>query len=147
MDFYLFASNKDSGEPYPHNKAGNFIISLPHGLDLQGEWEVSLSEIILNRPVQNDTDTRHIFVCSPMVNHSVVGKHEYPVLRRVPLKKQGRQIDIFSAEQFYPINSFRLSYLHIYFLNDQYKLQEFEQADVTDILLHFRKKPLRICSS
>jgi len=146
MEFYVHVSNVDSDEPYPHNRAGNFIIRLPRTIELTGEWEMSLAQIHFKRNVDKTSDPRHIFVCTDIVDGSVVGKAIHPILRDVGLKSQGYQIEEFVTEQFHRINHFWLQQLHIYFLGDEHTLVELKETDTTDIVLHFRRKPLRICS-
>lgn len=144
MDFYLYASSKDSKEGFPYDRAGNFIVELPKEIILDGQWEVSLSEIALYR-TPKDQDPRHIYICSPIVDTSICGQFQYPILRRIPLKKQSRQLEEYTTEYFFPVNQTRLKRLNIYTLDDKLGTELFNASDILDITLHFRRKPLRLC--
>ncbi len=145
MDFYVFASSRDSKEDFPFNRAGNFIVELPREIILEGQWEVSISELALFR-VPEARDPRHIYVCTPIIDSSVCGQFQYPVLRRIPLKKQSRQFEEYITEHFFPLNHTRLQRLHIYLLDDILAQEFLGSGDILDITLHFRRKPLRVCT-
>ncbi len=145
MDFYLFVSSKDSKEEFPLDTAGNFIIELPKEIILEGQWEVSICELGLYR-LPKASDPRHIYICSPVVDLSRVDQFLYPILRRVPLKPQGTQIENYTTEHFYTVNHTRIQRLHIYAIDEKLSTKFFNKEAILDLTLHFRRKPLRVCS-
>ena len=62
MSFYVTLPSDSSLKYFPDNKISNFITQLPTPINLSGEWEVGLSEIIYPHSWFNVNEYRNSFV-------------------------------------------------------------------------------------
>ena len=52
-DFYLCLPSNSSLSNFPQNNAGHFFTSLPKSINIEGEFEIGLSEIIFSNSYYN----------------------------------------------------------------------------------------------
>ena len=52
-DFYLCLPSNSSLNNFPDNQAGHFFTSLPKSINIEGEFEIGLSEIIFSNSYYN----------------------------------------------------------------------------------------------
>ena len=79
MAHYMFLSNTHSSLHHPGNTPGDFIVRLPKSFTLQGHWECALVEVSIPLPYH-----QRLYICSDIIQDSVVGNTLYPVLRSIP---------------------------------------------------------------
>lgn len=61
MAFYVTVPSDSSAQYFADNKVSHFTVQLPSPLDLKGEWEVGLSEIIYPHSWLNVNETNNYF--------------------------------------------------------------------------------------
>ncbi|GBM63967.1 hypothetical protein AVEN_85660-1 [Araneus ventricosus] len=61
MSFYVTLPSDSSQHFFPDNKVSNYVTQLPSPIALQGEWEVSLAEIIYPHTWHNVNNTNNLF--------------------------------------------------------------------------------------
>jgi len=74
--------SSDSKQSYTNNQTN---VHLPTPLVLRGNWTVALTELTMSQWNRNNFKPE-LFLCSDIVDHTVVGESEIPLLRRVYMK-------------------------------------------------------------
>jgi len=91
MSIRIVLRSSDSKHYHQTNKTWDFSVHLPTPSTLTGNWTVALTEFTISR-WNKKTFNPELYVCSDIVDHTVVGKAEIPLLRRVYVKGAGNQI-------------------------------------------------------
>ena len=78
MGFYVLLSSQDGKQLYSGNSGSEFIVQLPHQLNLPAEWEVSLRDIYIQ-----SQDAQRLLVCYDVVDYTIVSNLLRPLLRGV----------------------------------------------------------------
>lgn len=77
MSFYVTLPSDSSLQYFPENKISHFTTQLPTSIELKGEWEVGLSEIIYPHSWNNINDSNNLFSYEDD-SGSVITKHISP---------------------------------------------------------------------
>ncbi len=94
--FYTFLCSADCKDYFPHNNASSFYAKPPNPFSfIDGQWEVALCELkILGVDDKSDGSGRFLLCCD-LVQQSVVGGDQFPVLYEISLKKGENRIVTF----------------------------------------------------
>ncbi len=114
MEFYLYTSKN--------------ILNLPKVLELEGTWEVAVTEI-LGRVTQS------CYLCADFVEPSIVDHSQLGVIRK--LYRSTTLSKTFDREEFHTINRNRLGQLHLFLIDFEGNRIENKTFEV---VLHFRLK-------
>lgn len=105
----------------------NGRVQLPKDLNLNGEWEVALSEI------HTSTDQKYLLVTADFVDSLIVGDRIVKLLRKV------HRFDL----AFYNLYYVRVVSRYIHCLNIQiFNENNIEISEEVDLVLHFRSRSL-----
>lgn len=137
--FYLHTGNIFSQLRYPHNLAGNFVVDLPRTIYFNGNWEVGISDISLERIFPESVLGEH-YICSDIVETSIVGIYNLPFLRSFMLVDEERQHFCFDSLHYFKINTNFIQNLHFYFLDSKNKKEILNRDDKIFLTLHFRRQ-------
>jgi len=137
MSIRMVLRSSDSKHFHPNNTTGDFNVHLPVPLDFTGNWTVALTKFTISR-WSKKTFKPELYVCSDVVEHTVVGESEIPLLRRVYVKGAGNQI--FDTPYQVPLRITELSDLRVYIRNVDNVPASFLQGEVS-VTLVFRRLP------
>ena len=133
---YLFLSSSDSIPHHPSNMTQDFILELHKPLELEGEWEVALTDIIYE---EQPFAGRVVVVYSDLCGESYIGERMGPVLRPMLASRKSRRSEVFQAPYYVPVAVTSVSRIRVYI-----KDREMNQLSVTNrptvCSLHLRRK-------
>ena len=131
MDSYIILRSDDNKEMFPENRPYDFVTQLPFQLILDGTWEIGLTEITLS----NEDVSRDLYVCSNLVDESIVGQYQMKILRRVVFSISNQmENQIFNLPYFLPIRVRNTKTVHVFIKDRQDELASFLTKPVTVVL-------------
>ena len=100
--FYTFLCSADCKDYFPNNNASSFYAKPPNPFSfIDGQWEVALCELkILGVDDKSDGSGRFLLCCD-LVQQSVVGGDQFPVLYEISLKKGENRIETSVKNRMY----------------------------------------------
>ena len=138
MDTYMFLSSDDSDDIFMDNKPYDFTTQIPFFMNMDSSWEIALAQITIEGIP--DESLRQLFVCSNLVEESIVGCSQLRILRRILLNQSStsRENEIFISPFFIPVclRSSNLVRIYITTRNGDPALFLSKPVSVT---LHFRR--------
>lgn len=135
--FYVYISSNDCTKIYPDNNTKSFIISLPHALNLHGQWSVGLVDINL-KVIKNPANT-DMYVCCNVVVDSYSNGGCISSLRRL-YKPRGLFEKYFNPVQYVPVvNTHEIQHLHFNILNTENLQPALFVKDPLKATLHFKR--------
>ena len=94
-----------------------FTTRLHRQLELEGDWDCALCDITFMPSFQQGAvPPPHIYICSSGVDESIVRERGYQVLRRIPIRGVGAEIDhTFNLAYYMPVSAHRLAAITVCF--------------------------------
>ena len=81
-EFYVTLLSNSSMQYFPDNKTSNFVTKLPRTLQLDGEWEVGLAEIVYSHAwynIRKGKNSAHVEIYAPDNLYLVFKTVEYSI--------------------------------------------------------------------
>jgi hypothetical protein len=128
---YLFLSSSDSLNIYPRNTACDFIVELPHIINLAGKWDVALSELYYT--TSGRLDDEYLLVYCDLCDDSYVYNSFAPILRRLP----ARRIPVLELSNFYfmPVKTNYIKQIRIHIRDEHGNIPSFIKQPLTCTLI------------
>ena len=136
MSLRMVLKSTDSTLFHPNNTTFSFRVHLPHPLNLDGAWTISLLEFSLDPGKTKQQVSLELFVCCNLCEDSIVGEREIPLLQRVYLEKQ----HIYQNPYEVPMKLGHFQDVHVYIRDAKPSPALFLSGEVTVTLL-LRKLP------
>lgn len=130
-EFYMYLSNDDSINYFPHNKAHDFRVIIPKQLNLDGEWLVALTEIITT--VES---TRFVNVFCDIIESQIIGDQYLKLISRVELNSLGKLIE---HPHYCKLETKNFHQIHMSLANEDGSLFK---AKKVYLVLHFKQKKI-----
>ena len=100
--FYCVIRNTDSKDRFPDNTQTSFRVKLDPPVTLLGKWGCGLTEITYNKQTFSSANgVASLYICSSMCDASHVGDKRLPLLRQVPIVRDGESDWV--TERFHPV--------------------------------------------
>lgn len=124
---FLYLSSDDSEIYFPDNKPNHFTVKLPGTLQLPGQWECALTEVVYHTEFKSPRPT-FLYICSDIVQVSYGCDALLPILRKVSVPGSLNMKSILSFPQnFYiPMSQDELQYITIYIKDEILEDPSFE---------------------
>lgn len=145
MDRYLYVSSDSSKTVYPDNNPESFTVHLEQPLDLPGTWYCGLKELYFSGEFKINkrglghlpkVAPQHLYVCTDIVEGTVVSGVYLPLLRRSVIRKKFEHT--FLEPYYFKVVNQRLSSITVYVLDHRLKPVVFKKGPLV-CLLHFKK--------
>jgi hypothetical protein len=95
---YLFLASSDSKEFYPENIPSQFIVQLPHILQLQGDWFCALRSF----DYRGDTVLPpELYICSDICEDSIVRNTQTSVLQYINTPEKTKSLSLQFKDPYY----------------------------------------------
>lgn len=137
MSVRMVLTSTDSSE-YFENKPHCFRVQLNKQIQFDGYWTVALTEFSTESLISSKKKSE-LFVCCDICEESIVGGKEAPLLRRIYLGKNPKNIT-YSQPYYIPVKIGQLQQIAIYITDRDGNLVSFLNGPVT-VTLHFKKIP------
>lgn len=142
MSFYIYLhSNAPSNQYNDQNNIFHFTNTLRKPVELDGDWEVALVELIY--PHLLSDSGLFYFVYSNIVDFTFVGSKQYEILRPIFLKNHNEDryesnIDRYTNPQYHKVIKNKFHSIEVQLASD---LDEIASLKIGDIILalHFKK--------
>ena len=128
---YFFLSSDDSKNYHPENSPHSFTIELPERLELNGNWEVSLSDINIK-----DTFDTTLYIYSDVGEYSYVNNSMEPILRVIYPSSYTKRV--FSTRYYIPVRSKNLGRISVYIRDRNGSIPQNFLKNI-ELTLHLRK--------
>ncbi len=136
MSFFLHTGNTFSSDSV-YNTATRFIVEIPKSLDLQGDWEVGLSEIIFKNYSINASVG---YICCDFIENSIFGDKSLPCFRCICIPNN-RDFTHLRFEQvfYFKVTSNFIQNLNIWTLNECSEMMLSTSEDLIFLTFHFKQ--------
>ena len=113
-----------------------FIVNLPHILDLEGKWKCAIKDIYISS--KNIFIPLFVYVLGDFCETSILNNQEIPVLTKFYLEKS-QQYSFFSHPLYIPIKQNQLNQIELAFVDENLKKIDFGDNFSIECTLHFYK--------
>lgn len=134
-EYYMIISSNDYDEIYPLNNNTSFTIDLPTTLNLENDWEISLTEMWFKSTLDNRNE---MDICTDICVESLVNGKFIQFLRRIVAKKGYNNVR-FTNRNYFLVNRSQLKNITFYITLVQQINASFLRGKVT-LQLHLRKR-------
>lgn len=128
-DHYLFLTNHDA--LVASERVGEYTITLPQALNLQGDWTCALKEISM----RGSKNIQDFYIGVDFCEESVVGNKTFPVLRLI---NASQSTWIFSEPYYLTVTRYYLNNFKL-FIKDLH-LKELEFSGTLSCTIHLTPK-------
>lgn len=136
--FYIYLKHNDSSYLYPDNTPLTFTVQLPKTLDLQGEWDVGLWEMLIDCETSGK---RELYICCDCAPMTCVSDTSLRVLRRLTLRQKYNEHEFNPVQYFtYDASITRRNTIQISILPVRQNISTSLGIKRSECTLHFRRR-------
>ena len=140
MNFFLHTGNTFSTD-IVYNLGTQFIVEIPRRIDLHGQWEVGLVDVIIKNQTLSAKNSV-AYICCDFVENSVYGNRSIPCLRcvYVPRTLNDNFIHLSFEKPFYfNVTSNFIQNVNVWMIDDAGEIIKSTLEDLVFLTFHFRR--------